>query len=273
MKHILLFIGVLIMSFNSPQTFAESEILKAHTAEEIQNIIKKSTADAIILFDIDDTIITPVSHHFRSEPHKRLIDNIKKNKHLYDNYETIVSNWRLQRKVMLVDEQWPNIINQLKETHKVYGLTKMDTGKFGNIASMESWRYNELKSLNIEFSHHEALDNHFKTIQTLTNGPAFINGIFITGSKSKHETLDQFHDFLNTKQIVFIDDREEHIADVQKYCEKHHISFIGILYKGVDKLPVTLNPKVIELQKEYLLKHGQWLEDEEAEKLVITKQP
>ncbi len=260
------------MSFNSPRTFAESEILKAHTAEEVHRLIKKSTADTIILFDIDDTIITPVSNHFRSEPHKRLIDNIKKNKHLYGNYETIVSNWRLQRKVMLIDKQWPNIINKLKETHRVYGLTKMDTGKFGNIASMENWRYHELKGLNIEFSHNELINNHSKSIQAIKNGPVFINGIFITGSISKHETLDKFRDFLNTKQIVFIDDREEHIADVQKYCEKHHIGFIGILYKGLDKLPATLNPKVMELQKEYLLKHEQWLEDDEAEKLVIAKQ-
>ena len=33
----------------------------------------------------------------------------------------------------------------------------MNTGEFGNISSMQDWRYKELKSLGIEFSDNEEL--------------------------------------------------------------------------------------------------------------------
>jgi len=69
-------------------------------------IIKNAPANTLIsiFLDVDDTIIIPKSKTFRAAPYNQMIDRIKDNKSNYDNYEEIVSNWRLQRKVMLIDE-------------------------------------------------------------------------------------------------------------------------------------------------------------------------
>lgn len=131
---------------------AESPFLMAKTSGEVGVFLNTVLNKSIILIDIDDTIITPVSKAFRTLPHNKMIDEIKKNKENYDNYEAIVSNWRLQRKAMLIDRDWPKLILKLKQESEVYGLTKMDTGRFGNIESVEDWRYKELKSLGITFS-------------------------------------------------------------------------------------------------------------------------
>ena len=53
---------------------------------------------------------------------------------------------------MLIDDSWPEVMTSLKKGYQVFGLTKMNTGEFGNIKSMEEWRFNELQSLNISFS-------------------------------------------------------------------------------------------------------------------------
>ena len=122
--------------------------------------------------------ITPISKTFRKLPYNKLIDDIKKDKNKYKNYEEIISNWRLQRRVMLIDSDWSDILLALKKQYRVYGLTKMDTGKCGNIHSMEEWRYNELQSLGITFS-----DDH--TIpQGSINDASFYKGLFITGTNS-----------------------------------------------------------------------------------------
>ena len=63
----------------------------------------------------------------------------------------------MQRKVILIDEEWVEVINKLKEKFPVYGLTQMNTGAFGNIPSMQDWRYKELKELGTEFSDNEKL--------------------------------------------------------------------------------------------------------------------
>lgn len=101
-----------------------------------------------------------------------MIENIRRDKGKYKQYEQIVSNWRLQRKVMLLDNNWSNILKQLQDQYQVYGLTKMDIGKFGKIESMEEWRYQELKSLGISFSINDNLPKNEQ------KGSIFYKGIF-----------------------------------------------------------------------------------------------
>src|SRR5579872_3560010 len=131
------------MSFNFQFSQEKSQFIEAKTATEVMDCLSNIPQNAIIFMDIDDTIITPVSKTFRKPPYNHLIDEIKKNKDEYQNYEEIVSNWRLQRKAMVIDKDWPQLLSNLKEKFMVYGLTKMDTGKFGNIESMEKWRHQE----------------------------------------------------------------------------------------------------------------------------------
>ena len=78
----------------------------ADSAEKVYNlIIENAPTDTSIFFDVDDTFLTPKSKTFRKAPYNQMIDRIKENKNNYDNYEEIVSNWRLQRKVILIDEE------------------------------------------------------------------------------------------------------------------------------------------------------------------------
>lgn len=228
--------------------------ISAKTANEVLNHLDKLPQSSIIFFDIDDTIITPASKTFRAKPHNQLIDDIKKNKQKYTNYHEIVSNWRLQRKIMLLDKDWPNVINHLKLQFPVYALTKMDSGKFGNIESMEQWRYKELKSLKIEFSENNKI----------VSNAGFLHGIFYTAELSKSQTLDKYFPTLNATTIVLVDDRIEHLEDVKNFCDAHHIKFIGILFKGLGTLTDKPDPAIAEFQREHLIQTAQWLEDDEA---------
>ena len=59
-------------------------------------IIKNAPIDVYIFLDADDTIITSKSKTFKKPPYNQMIYRIKENKSNYDNYEEIISNWRLQ---------------------------------------------------------------------------------------------------------------------------------------------------------------------------------
>jgi len=237
----------------------------ASSALEIFELIKTIPAEASIFLDVDDTIITPKSVTFRSPPFNQMLDRIKANKSNYDNFEEMVSNWRLQRKVMLIDEKWVNVINKLKENHPVYALTQMNTGEFGNIPSVQEWRYNELKNLGIEFSGNEKLAI-YNTAKK--DDAVFYKGIFITGNHSKSGTLAKFVEGLQASFIVFVDDRKKHIEDVQDYCQKNNIGFLGILFDGLKNLSGEPDPKLAEFQELHLIENAEWLEDEAAYKLM-----
>ncbi len=241
--------------------FTSNTMLATNCAEILVHL-QPIPAHAIIFVDIDDTMITPVSKTFRSPPYNQLIDEIKKNKERYTNYEAILSQWRLQRKVMLIDEDWPATLEKLKKQYRVYGLTKMDTGALGAIESIEHWRYAELKSLGIEFSDQG-------TIPPISiHNASFYKGLFFTGPNSKSQTLLYFLEYLKGCTFVMIDDRQEHIEDIRQLCQEHSIPFIGIHFKGLEQFKDKPDPAIAALQKQYLIESLLWLEDEDAEKLL-----
>lgn len=232
------------------------------TSSEILNHLASLPANSIIFLDVDDTIITPVSKTFRKPPYNQLIEEIKKNKENYKQYEALVSHWRLERKAMLVDPAWPQTLQQLKQGYPVYGLTKIDSGAFGSIASMELWRYQELKNLGIEFSEHPSIPT----------GPlqdaSFYKGIFITGKNAKSQTLAYFLPYLKADTFVVVDDKEENLENISQWCKTQGIGFLGLLFKGLETFQDKVDPKIALLQKQHLIENLQWLEDYAAQNIL-----
>ncbi|EER21853.1 hypothetical protein REISMN_00280 [Rickettsia tamurae subsp. buchneri] len=142
----------------------------------------------------------------------------------------------------------------------------MNTGEFGNIPSMQDWRYKELKSLGIEFSDNEELAIYNSGQK---DDAICYKGIFITGNHSKSSTLSKFSDKLKASFIVFVDDRTKHVEDVRDYCKKNNIGFLGILFDGLKHLTGEPDPKLAEFQESYLIENAKWLEDEEAYGLMV----
>jgi hypothetical protein len=258
MTNIIKLCGVLFMF--AKVAIAEN-IIEAKSAMEVFKIVKIFPKDTIIFLDVDDTLITPKSAACQGFPNS-IIDDIKRDKDKYPNFTEILSNWRLQRKIILLDAKWPEIILGLKEKHRVYALTKMDSGGFGNIKSMEDWRYHELKSLQLEFT------NNIENKHDAEGIPVFYKGIFLTGNFSKAATIESYNSQLKTSRIVLVDDRLDHLEDVKQYCKKYSIDFTGIIYKGLENISGQVDLDLAKFQKEYLIKHTKWLEDDEALKII-----
>ena len=241
---ILLTLGAVLV-LNTGFFFASQKIIEVSSADDVKEKIMSLKNTSLIFLDIDDTIITPTSKTLRTKPYRTMIDDIKKDRATYPNFEEIISRWRLQRKVMLLDNKWPDVIKTIKKQFKVYGLTKMDIGKCGSIKSIEKWRYQELKRFNMTFS-----DND-KILPFEKDGFSFYKGIFFTGKNTKSRTINHYFDHLQTDTIVLVDDRKENLDDVMRFCKEKSLNFIGMLYKPSD-LDIQTNEKVALFQKEYL---------------------
>ncbi|XVN42105.1 MAG: DUF2608 domain-containing protein [Candidatus Rickettsia vulgarisii] len=242
---------------------AGSDFLKVYLAQDILSHVKNLPNNTIIFVDVDGTIITPSSKTFRTPPYNKMIENIRRDKDKYKQYEQIISNWRLQRKVILLDNNWPDIVKQLQDTYLVYGLTKMDIGKFGNIESMEEWRYQELKSLGVSFSMNDNLPKNEQ------EGSIFYKGIFFTGDSPKSQTLEKYTQYLpKFDSLVMIDDRSDNLEDIGNFCNKHSINCRTILFSGLEKLQDRQDPDIANFQQQHLIEECQWLEDEEAERII-----
>lgn len=174
---------------------------------------------------------------------------------------------------MLVSDEWPDFIRSLKERYLVYALTKMESGPLGDIPSMEKWRYDELTAKGISFtpSYDDTSESVLVSHPSKSSPATFYQGIFITGSFNKGEVLKAYFKDQQPSQIVLIDDRPEYLSDAIDECNREHIPFLGILYRGVDLIPGTADPKVAAFQKEYLFENARWLEDEEAREMLTSQ--
>lgn len=215
-----------------------------------------------LVVDIDDTIITPTTMMFRTQsPYHKLIDNLKAS----PNSDVTVSTWRLSRKIMLVEKEWALILELLKKKGViVIALTQMHTGSFGKISSMEKWRAEELKALNVNFSPYAPND-----VEILIDGeqPATLyQGILFTGSHTKAATLTSFVNKCGKPpKLIFIDDRIEHVKSLEKLCIDINIPFEGYHYQAVTQLPYDANKDFGATQTQKLQNDGVWLEDSQIQ--------
>lgn len=252
------------------------KIITAYTLSVVEDALTNLPEGTVIFIDVDDTLITPQSKFFRStSPFRNLIDQIKQQRDQIPKVEWIVSHWRLQRKTILVSDEWPQLIDTLKKSYPVYALTKLDTGRVGVIPSMEKWRYEELKGKGITFTPScPGISEGILVEDPSQSFPAtFYKGIFMTGSFNKADVLAGFLKTQCPPQIVLIDDRPEYLQDAVEECTRQSLRFLGILFKGVELIPGEPDPQIAQFQKHHLLTDAQWIEDEEAQQKIDAENP
>lgn len=218
-------------------------------------------SNPICLWDIDDTIIVPKSLTFQAHKYRDMISDIKQNKHLHPNYELIISTFRKNREVMLVDDSWPTVLSALRAKITSYGLTKIDSGRFGIIDSVEKWRYEELKAHGIEF------DPQLQNVTNTQNMPSLYNGIFFTGTYSKGKTLEYFaKHFTTCDLLIAVDDKEENLWEISEFCTTRGINCSTILFNAIELLAQStqINEQAFQIQRNMLVENLRWIEYNEA---------
>jgi hypothetical protein len=274
LKNILTEITVIITTMCQTQPI-NAEIIETSDIAKVQEIFQKATSNSIVLCDIDDTIITPESKTFRyNSKFKNLIDDLKKNRKNIPNFDIIISNWRLNRKAILVSALWPSIISDLKTKNiPTFALTQLDTGKVGPIENMEEWRYQELKKLGIEFTNKFNKKENYIVISSDQgkSHAVFHKGFFLTGIHTKAQLAKEIFAVQKPDHLYFIDDRKDHVIAVAEAAKEASIPYTGVIYKGVELLDGQPNELIVNEQKNQLLKNAQWLEDEEAKKKLGIK--
>lgn len=256
----------------------KSEIVTISDFSKLKERLLEGDEKSLTLLDIDDTIIVPKSHMFRpSSKHYHFIDKIKANMQSIPNYAEILSVWRLNREIILVNNNWPAFVKERKNMgYNIYALTQMRPGEFGRIKSMEDWRYNELKSIGVEFvEEFQGQDNievlpetAFKEMSGLLSAAVFHKGFFMTGGHSKGSVARYILEENYPSKVFFVDDREDHVKDVGRICQEFNIPYFGAIYRGVDLLSCKTPSNVHDLQEKMLMEELRWVEDEEAEEMV-----
>ncbi len=273
---------IVLLCFNSVcNNCAYAERYTMEHIEQLNNILDKATSKTLVIFDVDEVIVYP-TNLIQLQPaspfwEAKMADIEKRLGK--DKRDLLHSIMLLQSRWELIDATLPQIINTLQSRNiQVLALTSFRTGKMGKIQSIEDWRRQQLKNHNIDFKITAGISKSYFEINGLENSdgtkkPVYKDGIIYTDLQSKSVVLNAFlaHNHLNPNEIIFIDDRISNVEDLESFCNKININFIGIHDNRLLTKHPHFDPNLGQFQFFYLENHHVWLNDREAkEKMLQT---
>lgn len=237
----------------------------------IEEALQNASKDTLVIFDVGDTLITcdePLFHSKNKSAFGKVSEQLFQDmsKERVDELMTIILN---ERKTSLVDYKILDLLDLIRNKDlTIIALTTCGTGKYGLIEKMEDWRIHQLEALGLSFEEMSLQDEKwFDSMHGPHGVPLLKKGIVFTAQMDKVLVLEELFKIekLTPKKIIYIDDKIEVVKDMQAFCEKLRIDFLGFEYTAVKERPVQkIDEKLIEIQLNILLHEGLWVTSEEA---------
>lgn len=234
--------------------------------QEVLPLIEMVNNNTLVLFDVDDTILTSpdvlarttdFSWWFKALLLMKFPQLLKA-----ENFEAAYSIVWQQAPRILTEPLVVELINTLKNKGAtVLALTSMESGAYGVIENMPLWRYTMLKNMGIEFSNMYA-NTYFETLPRYRSTyPVLYNGILCANQQNKGKVLAAFLEYSKFKpsSIVSFDDDVHALQSIGKVCEQHAIPCTLINYRA--HLPGAWNTKRALQQFDYVIKEHRWVSD------------
>lgn len=223
--------------------------------------------DSLIIFDIDNTLITPPQElgndqWFRYQTKKYEKQGLT---HEAAMGKTLTEWTAIQHitDVALVEPDIALIIRDLQNKgYDVIGLTTRDL-------DISTRTYNQLLSVDIDLTKTAPVKQEIFFL--LERPVLFRYGILFTANTDKGLALKKLLAAAkyDAKSVVFINDKKNHLEPVEKFCKDEDIPFIGLRYGYHDDRVESFNPTIAEIQFAHF---GQkLLTDDHAQKLIVNQ--
>jgi hypothetical protein len=240
---------------------------------QIQKTFDTLPSDAIVFFDIHETLITSPDYlprHLKMPLLCKVLSTLKHPSFLYKKgyKEKLFSIILRQGNNVLTENLIPFLINNLKDRGiTVIIITAMDSGSYGTIESMPGWRATMLKELGIIPSQHLANTTFIKLPIYRGNHPVFYNGILCCNQQPKGVVIEAFLKQFNLQPstIMHLDDSLLELASSKILCERNGIYGKHYCYNGAK----LVNPPAWSLRRtlkqiDHLVAFEEWISDSEA---------
>ncbi|MBM3207073.1 MAG: DUF2608 domain-containing protein [Chlamydiae bacterium] len=221
-----------------------AQIIETHHFKDVESHVD---IDTLLLLDIDDTLLIPAQMLGCDEWFKhRLEVHINNGLPFSKALDATIAQWEAIRhltEMQIVEPGTELIVNKMQDSgFKVMGLTTQGIG---------------LSHRTIEhlLEHKIILDRSapFKDpfyMEYEDHGILFRKGVLFTNGRNKGIALFSLLDHYNfkPKKIVFINDKDTHLKEIEIEAEKHGIEFVGLRYAYSDHKKACFDPDLAEIQ-------------------------
>lgn len=242
----------------------ESVVIKT---DDIQVIKKEVSKETLLLFNIAevlmDTEISLGTQAWRKYLRKRLDTKTHDELSLY-----VFKN--VPPKVP--DSSTPSLIQEMQE-HGVSVFACTSRGRHEwyhtQVPDIDILTEKLLKAMHIDFSKTQLPQELYNIEQHFAD--YFHAGIiYTTNTLDKGDLLTQIFEKMKYKpqKIVFVDDKEESLRDVEEDMTRLGIEFVGFSYSRTAKEHESFDPMIAHIQLEALLDESKILSDQEAAEIL-----
>ena len=238
----------------------EERLFYSKDLNDFEVEIEHMDKDSWVIFDLDLTLLFSIGQPNHNDEHAQLWRDLLKGLSIDQ-----LSIMYLQQSYRLVDERVLGMLERMKAKGvKVFALTSTTTGPWGGIPSMEEMRVAKLKDLGVDFSvfFPEGLDITLDDLSEKGPAPRFYKGILFASLEKKGVALEAFWNKVGwpkPRNVIFLDDRPDHLIDVGAMFRSKEIEFFGFFYRAIDNIPCELDREVAEFQVEILKERDAWV--------------
>jgi hypothetical protein len=254
----------LVLVSSALSIFGWGEIVEVGHFSEIHHY---ASDDALIILDIDNTLIEPVQELGSDQWFYHRCGEYKAQGYSSERaIEEALNEWHAVQsltKVKLVEAHIDQEVHDLQSRHlNIMGLTTRGL-------AMATRTIQQLSTVGVDLTKTapEREDLFFYT----TQGVLFRGGILFTSGTHKGEALFTFLSRIDRyfPEVVFINDKASHLREIEVFCEKRGIKFTGLRYSQTDERVRSFQPEVAKKQLESFITI---LSDEEAKRQLALAQ-
>lgn len=258
MKKLLSFITLLFLigCFNGLKEIENLDV--------IWNQIDSFDENTLVVFDVDETLITPIDDFFHIKSWFQIF--ILRSYYAIKTFDFLFKRWWfyhnravLQSKFQLINNKIPELIKKLQNRGvKVIALTNFPTSDIDSFDNIRQWRIKQLLDFGIDFSKSFEVDKiQFKELNA-SHPPSFEDGILFSNIYTeKAVLLTSFLDYIKFKPklVVFIDDKYKNAKSVKIEMDKLKIECKVFDFNGSDKFLVNVDIAKVLNQMKILIEH------------------
>jgi hypothetical protein len=231
-----------------------------------KNLLNYIKPSSLILLDIDDTLLIPTQMLGCDEWFMDRTDElINKGMSKRQALEQTISEWEAIRNItnmQIVEEGTDLIVKRLQD--EGFCVMCLTTQGF----ALATRTHTQLSACNFDMLRTAPTkEGYYFEIQG--HGILYSNGMLFTSGRHKGKALQTLLNFINIKpdHVVFINDKESHLKEIEETMQVMGIEFVGLRYSYCDKKKQKFNPVIAKYQFANS-SFNHILSDEEAEKAI-----
>jgi len=235
-----------------------------HETSHFFDIEKYVNSETLLIFDIDDTLLIPSQtlgtdvwflHQFQQNKLDVSGDPLDKTLALWEAIRHLT-------RIQVVETGAEQVVQKLQELGiSMMGLTTQGLG-------LATRTVNQLRSLDFDLSKTAPRQEDCYFLNG--HGVLYRKGILFTSGTNKGRALLKFWETANLhpKRVVFLNDKQTHLEEVESLLNEAGIPFIGLRYSFSDERIERFRPEIADIQLRYS-SFDRILSDAEAENILL----